>query len=389
MRINRLEDMELAGKRLLIREDLNVPLKDGLITNDARIRAALPTLRLAVEQGAKTIVLSHLGRPVEGLPLSRQPAVSLAPVAARLSELLDLEVPLLANWPDQSSDAPVALAENVRLLSGEQQNEDALAKQMVARCDLFVMDAFATAHRTQASTHGAICFAPVSCAGPLLVAELEAMHQALEAPARPFLALVGGSKISDKLPVLESLARKVDQLVVGGGIANTFIAAAGYPVGKSMYEAGLLDIARRLQETTQVHLPVDLVVASEISDRAEISIRSLDEVQEDEMILDVGPASTARLHQIISEAGTLLWNGPLGVFEVESFSAGTRQLAEAVAASRAFSLAGGGDTLAAIERFGVAEGMSHISTGGGAFLEAVAGLELPALVALNRRYQAA
>lgn len=387
MRFNRLEDMELAGRRLLIREDLNVPLQDGRITNDARILAALPTLKLALGKGARVILLSHLGRPEEGLPLCRQPSASLAPVAARLGELLDMQVPLLADWPSETSDAPLALAENVRLLRGERRNDEALAKSMVANCDMFVMDAFATAHRAQASTTGAVHFAPAACAGPLLAGELAALRQVLETPRRPFLAVVGGAKVADKLPVLQALAGKVDRLVVGGGIANTFLAALGHPVGRSIHEPELLEIATNLLETTRVQLPVDLLVARELSEGAATAVRRPAAVRDDEMILDVGPESADRLDDILSAAGTILWNGPLGVFELDSFSTGTRRLAEAVARSAAFSVAGGGDTLAAVDRFGVAEGMSHISTGGGAFLELVAGVRLPAVEALSRRYR--
>lgn len=381
----RLEDLDLAGRRLLIRQDLNVPLRAGAVASDARIRAALPSLRLALERGAKTIVLSHLGRPEEARPLNEQPEASLAPVAARLGELLNMQVPLLRDWPGSGSDGPLALAENVRLLAGEAQNDASLARRMVANCDIFAMDAFATAHRAQASTCGAIRFAPLACAGPLLAKELESMQRALQTRARPFLAIVGGAKVSGKLPVLESLAEKVDQLVVGGGIANTFLAAAGFPIGKSIYDAEQLQVAAALMQKTKVHLPRDLLTARELSETAETKIRLPDQVRADEMILDVGPESSARLAGMLAEAGTILWNGPLGVFELEPFSRGTRLMAGAIAESSAFSLAGGGDTLAAIEKFGVAGGISHISTGGGAFLELVGDMELPAVTALAER----
>jgi phosphoglycerate kinase len=387
--ILRMTDLDLAGKRVLIREDLNVPVKDGQVTSDARIRAALPTIRGALERGARVLVMSHLGRPKEG---EFDAALSLEPVAARLSELLGRKVPLLRDWLDGAEVAPgeVALLENVRFNKGEKKDAEDLARRMAALCDVFVMDAFGTAHRAEASTHGVARFAPVACAGPLLVNELVALEKALDKPARPLVAIVAGSKVSTKLTVLETLLGKVDQLIVGGGIANTFLAAAGFPVGKSLYEADMVDIAQRLIEQSRsrgvdIPIPTDVVVAKEFSVSAEADVKDAAAVAADDMILDIGPDTAERLAGIVERAGTVVWNGPVGVFEFDQFGEGTRTLASAIARSGAFSLAGGGDTLAAIEKYGVEEGISYISTGGGAFLEFVEGKTLPAVAVLQER----
>jgi phosphoglycerate kinase len=385
----RMSDLDLAGKRVLIREDLNVPVADGQVTSDARIRAAVPTLRLAIERGARVLVMSHLGRPREGV---RDPALSLAPVAARLSELLGRTVRLADDWLDGVEAAPgeVVLLENVRFNKGEKGDDEALARRMAALCDVFVMDAFGTAHRAEASTHGVARFAAVACAGPLLVKELEALETALEKPARPLVAVVGGSKVSTKLSVLEKLIEKVDQLVVGGGIANTFLAATGMPVGKSLHEPEMIDVARRLlmrsrERGVGIPVPVDVVVASEISAAAKANIKPVSEVGNGDMILDIGPDTAGQIAQIVVNAGTVIWNGPLGVFEFDQFGEGTRVLAQAIARSKAFSIAGGGDTLAAIEKYDVGGDISYISTGGGAFLEFVEGRTLPAVAILEHR----
>ena len=387
MTVVRMSDIDLAGKRVLIREDLNVPVRDGKVTSDARIRAALPTIRAAQEAGAAVMLMSHLGRPKEGQP---DEAFSLQPVAGRLSELLGREVPLVRDWIDGVDVAPgkVVLLENVRFLAGEKACDDALARKMAALCDVFVMDAFGTAHRAQASTYGVAEHAPVACAGPLLAAELEALGKALDNPARPMVAIVGGSKVSTKLDVLDALAGIVDYLIVGGGIANTFIAAAGHDVGKSLYEADMLDTARRLaaggEGRARIPVPTDVVVAGEFAN-VEGTTRAVDAVSGDELILDIGPETAAQFSEIIAGAGTVIWNGPVGVFEFDNFGAGTKALAEAIAASDAFSVAGGGDTLAAIDKYGVADRISYISTGGGAFLEFVEGKKLPAVEVLERR----
>jgi len=385
----RMIDLDLAGKRVLIREDLNVPVKDGAITSDARIRASLPTIRLALDKGARVMLMSHLGRPKEG---EFDPALSLEPVAVRLGELLGRRVPLLRDWLDGVEVAPgeVVLLENVRFNKGEKKDDEALARRMAALCDVYVMDAFGTAHRAEASTHGVGRFAPIACAGPLLAGELVALQTALEKPARPLVAIVAGSKVSTKLTVLESLLFKVDQLIVGGGIANTFLAAAGLPVGRSLHEPEMLDMARRLQAQSlergvEIPLPTDVVVAKEFSATAEADVKDVREVAADDMILDIGPDTADRLSAIVARAGTVIWNGPVGVFEFSQFGEGTRVLARAIARSAAFSLAGGGDTLAAIEKYGVEEGMSYISTGGGAFLEFVEGKTLPAVAMLEQR----
>ena len=375
-----MDQLSLAGKRVLIREDLNVPLRDGRVANIARLRAAVPTIEAAVAAGAGVILMSHLGRPVEGEPSEE---FSLSPVADALSALLGLPVSLQSDWP---ADAPQAgevwLLENVRFNVGEKSNSDELAKRYAGLCDVFVMDAFGTAHRAQASTHGVAKFAPQACAGPLLVGELDALGRALSEPASPMVAVVGGSKVSTKLAVLERLSELCDQLLVGGGIANTFLAAAGYPVGKSLHEPDLIPTARSLMAKTHIPLPVDVVVAKEFSETAEATVKLAAEVSEDDMILDVGPLSQQQMSEVLLAAGTILWNGPVGVFEFPAFAAGTRALATAVADSSAFSLAGGGDTLAAIDEFDIADRVSYISTGGGAFLEFVEGKELPAVAIL-------
>lgn len=383
----RMESLDLARKRVMIREDLNVPIADGRVTSDARIRAALPTIRMALGQGAAVILLSHLGRPVEGQP---DPQFSLRPVAEKLTELLGQEVRFAADWLDGFDIRPgeVVLCENVRFNVGEKANDPELAKKMAALCDVFVMDAFGTAHRAQASTEGVIHYAPVACAGPLLDRELETLEKALTEPVRPLLAIVGGSKVSTKLTVLEALLERVDELIVGGGIANTFIAASGYEVGKSLYEPELIHEAQALirkchDRGGSIPIPRDVVVATEFSAHAEACLRNVDEVAEEEMILDIGPLTAIEYSEIIAGAGTIIWNGPVGVFEFPDFAHGTRSIAEAIERSTAFSIAGGGDTLAAIDQFGVRDGISYISTGGGAFLEFVEGKTLPAVAALE------
>jgi phosphoglycerate kinase len=382
--VKTMGDLDIAGRRLLIREDLNVPLKDGVVTSDARIRAALPTLQAAVAAGASTLVMSHLGRPTEG---EFDAALSLAPVARRLSELLDLPVPLVT-LDSVPAIAPggVALLENVRFLPGETADSDELAQRLAGLCEIFVMDAFATAHRAHASTHGVARFAPTACAGPLLAGELDALGRALRQPERPMVAIVGGAKVSTKLAVLESLAELADHIIVGGGIANTFIAAAGFSVGKSLFEAELLDTARRIAAKVEVPLPVDVMVGKSIDAAQTAVLRGLDDIGADEMILDIGPQTARQLADGLEHAGTILWNGPVGVFELDQFGEGTRVLGEAIANSRGFSIAGGGDTLAAIDKYGVRPGISYISTGGGAFLEFVEGKPLPGVAALVERY---
>jgi phosphoglycerate kinase len=384
-----MTDTDLRNRRVLVREDLNVPVQDGVVTSDARIRAALATIRYAIDQHAKVFVLSHLGRPQEG---QEDPALSLAPVAARLSELLGKPVPLRKEWLD-GVDCPAGtavLCENVRFNKGEKKDDEALARRMAALCEVFVMDAFGTAHRAEASTHGVARFAPVACAGPLLVGELEALERALKQPARPLVAIVGGSKVSTKLLVLEALLEKVDQLIVGGGIANTVLAATGVAVGRSLYEKDMLDVARRLLDKaqargTQIPLPSDVVVGREFAATAHADVREVAQVRADEMILDIGPDTADRCAALLKAAGTIIWNGPVGVFEFAQFGEGTRAIAQAIASGKAFSLAGGGDTLAAIEKYGVEDGISYISTGGGAFLEFVEGKTLPAVAMLEER----
>ena len=381
-------DVDLAGNRVLIREDLNVPVVDGVISSDARIRAALPSIRAALDAGAAVMLMSHLGRPTEG---QFEDKFSLQPVAKRLSELLGRDVPLVRDWIDGVAIAPgdLVLLENVRFLAGEKACDTALAKKMAALCDVFVMDAFGTAHRAQASTYGVAEYAPIACAGPLLSAELAALGKALKNPARPLVAIVGGSKVSTKLTVLGALADIVDTLIVGGGIANTFIAAAGQNVGKSLHEPDMLGTARDLAandlDRADIPVPSDVVVATEFSADATAVIKSVDAVLDDELILDIGPQTSARFAEIIAGAGTIIWNGPVGVFEFDAFGNGTRALAEAIAASPGFSVAGGGDTLAAIDKYEVADQISYISTGGGAFLEFVEGKTLPAVAILESR----
>ena len=378
-----MSDLSLENQRVLIREDLNVPVRDGVVTSDARLRAALPTIEQAHAQGAAVMLMSHLGRPEEGEP---DASFSLAPVAACLSQLLGKQVTLIQDWESAAPDpGEILLLENVRFNAGEKANDPALAKRYAALCDVFVMDAFGTAHRAQASTHGVAEFAPTACAGPLLAAELDALERALTSPAPPMLAIVGGSKVSTKLTVLESLAQKCDSLIVGGGIANTFLAAAGYPVGKSLCEHDMLDTARALMRATSIPLPVDVVVATAFDQAAEATVKLASEVSDEDMILDIGPQAAQAIAEQLMKAGTILWNGPVGVFEFEQFSGGTRTVAQAIAASDGFSLAGGGDTLAAIDQFGIADNVSYISTGGGAFLEYVEGKTLPAVAMLAAR----
>jgi len=389
MSVVRMSDLDLAGQRVLIREDLNVPIEDGRITSETRILAALPTLKLALEKGAAVMVTSHLGRPKEGQWTQED---SLAPVARRLGELLGRDVPLIRDWVDGVEVKPgqLVLLENCRMNVGEGKDDEALAKKYAALCDVYVMDAFGTAHRAQASTHGAIRFAKIAAGGPLLMAELDALAKALKHPARPLLAIVAGSKVSTKLALLETLVGKVDQLIVGGGIANTFIAAAGHGVGKSLYEPDLLDTAKKIiavakARGAEVPIPSDVVVAPEFKADAPASVKPVDAVAADDMILDIGPETARRYAALIAQAGTVVWNGPVGVFEFDAFGKGTEALARAVAQSAAFSIAGGGDTLAAIEKYGVAEQVSYISTGGGAFLEFLEGKTLPAVAALEAR----
>jgi len=389
MSVLRMSDLDLAGKRVLIREDLNVPIDAGRITSETRILAALPTIRLALEKGAAVMVTSHLGRPKEGQWTDED---SLAPVAKRLGELLGREVPLVRDWLDGVDVEPgqLVLLENCRMNVGEAKDDEALSKRYAALCDVYVMDAFGTAHRAQASTHGAIRHAKIAAGGPLLMAELDALAKALEHPARPLLAIVAGSKVSTKLALLETLVGKVDQLIVGGGIANTFIAAVGHKVGKSLVEIDLLDTAKKIiadarARGADVPIPSDVVVAPAFAADAPATVKAVDEVGDDDMILDIGPHTARRYADLIAKAGTVVWNGPVGVFEFDAFGKGTETLARAVADSNAFSIAGGGDTLAAIEKYGVADKVSYISTGGGAFLEFLEGKELPAVAALGAR----
>ncbi len=389
MKITKMSSLDLANKRVLIREDLNVPIRDGAVGSDARIRASLPTIQAALNAKARVLVMSHLGRPEEGTYTEE---FSLAPVARRLSELLGLPVALKKDWLDgvEVASGEVVLLENVRFNKGEKKDSDELSRRMAQLCDVYVMDAFGTAHRAEASTHGVAKFAPIACAGPLLVNELSALETALEKPARPLLAIVAGSKVSTKLTVLESLLARVDQLIVGGGITNTFLAALGFKVGKSLYEPAMLDICKRLIEQSSkrgiaIPMPTDVVVAKEFSAKAEADVKSVSAVTAEEMILDIGPDSAEFMARMIADAGTILWNGPVGVFEFDQFGEGTRTLAVAIARSKAFSLAGGGDTLAAIEKYGIEDSISYISTGGGAFLEFVEGKKLPAVEILEQR----
>ena len=389
MSIQRMIDLDLAGKRVLIRQDLNVPVKNGTVTSDIRIQASVPTIQQALAQGAAVMVMSHLGRPEEG---HYDEAASLKPVAERLALLLDKPVRLEKDWIDGVTIAAgeVVLCENVRFNVGEEKNSDELGKKMAALCDVFVMDAFGTAHRAQASTHSVAKFAPAVCAGPLLASELDALGKALETPTKPLIAIVGGSKVSTKLTVLESLSTKVDQLIVGGGIANTFIAAAGFPVGKSLYEADLIPEAQRLMATakaagSEIPVPTDVVCAKEFSENAVATIKQVADVEADDLILDIGPDTAKHYAELLKSAGTIVWNGPVGVFEIEQFSHGTQTLSTAIAESSAFSIAGGGDTLAAIDKYGINDQVSYTSTGGGAFLEFLEGKELPAVAVLKSR----
>ena len=390
MPIVRMTDLDLAGKRVLIRQDLNVPVADGKVTSDQRLTASIPTLKLALEKGAAVMVMSHLGRPKEGV---WTPEDSLAPVAARLGELLGRDVPLVRDWLSADFEVKpgqLALLENCRMNVGEGKDDEALSKKYAELCDVFVMDAFGTAHRAQASTHGVIRHARVAAGGPLLMAELDALAKALDNPARPLLAIVAGSKVSTKLELLSSLVSKVDQLIVGGGIANTFIAALGHGVGKSLVENDLIDTAKKIMADAKargadIPVPTDVVVAPAFAADAPATVKAVDAVGADDMILDIGPDTAARYAQLIKDAGTVVWNGPVGVFEFDAFGHGTEALARAIAASKAFSIAGGGDTLAAVDKYGIADDVSYISTGGGAFLEFLEGKELPAVAALKSR----
>ncbi len=384
MNIIKMADLDLNGKRVLIREDLNVPIKDGKVSSDARIRASLPTIKLALEKGAKVMLMSHLGRPVEG---EYDEAFSLKPVADHLSSLLGQTVALVKDWQKgvELAEGELVLFENVRFNRGEKKDDEGLSKAYAALCDVYVMDAFGTAHRAQASTHGVGKFAQIACAGPLLAAELDALEKALDKPARPLVAIVGGSKVSTKLTVLEALSEKVDQLIVGGGIANTFLAAAGHGVGKSLCEHELVGAAKKLAAKTHIPIPVDVVVGKEFSEQAAATLKSVAEVEAEDMIFDIGPQTAAELSAIIAKAGTVIWNGPVGVFEFDQFGEGTKVISEAIANSPAFSIAGGGDTLAAVDKYDIADRVSYISTGGGAFLEFVEGKDLPAVVMLIER----
>lgn len=389
MSILKMSDLKLTGKRVLIREDLNVPIKNGEITSDIRIRAAIPTIQQALKEGAQVMIMSHLGRPEEG---AFEEQFSLAPVAKRLSQLLKMDVPLISTWVNgfKLGDKPIVLLENVRFNRGETDNDPDLCKKMANLCDIFVMDAFATAHRAESSTCGIIQFAPVACAGPLLTNELEALEKIMRNPKHPVVAIVGGSKVSTKLSLLDALVQKVDCLIVGGGIANTFIAAEGYTVGKSLYEPDLIDEAERLMLTAknrgaEIPVPSDVIVGEKLTSDAESSVRLVSQVDDNEKIYDIGPDTIKQLTDIIKKAKTILWNGPVGAFEIEQYSEGTRAIAQAIAASKGFSVAGGGDTLAAIEAYHVADKISYISTGGGAFLTFLEGKPLPAIVALEDR----
>ena len=388
MTVKQMTDLDLAGKRVLIREDLNVPVKDGKVTSDARIRAALPTIEHALKAGAKVMIMSHLGRPTEG-QFDQQ--YSLQPVANHLGELLNRDVPVVADWQNSTElntlvkKGELVLLENVRFNTGEKKDSEALAKAYAALCDVFVMDAFGTAHRAQASTHGVARFAPIACAGPLLAGELQALAKALNEPAKPVVAIVGGSKVSTKLTVLEALSDKVDQLIVGGGIANTFLAAAGHQVGQSLYESELIPAAKALAEKVTIPLPTDVVCGKEFSETAAATLKNAADVADDDMIFDIGPDTAAAFNQILATAGTIIWNGPVGVFEFDQFGEGTKALSLAIADNQGFSIAGGGDTLAAVDKYNIADKVSYISTGGGAFLEFVEGKVLPAVAVLEAR----
>lgn len=384
MTVLKMNELDLDGKRVLIREDLNVPIKEGKIKSAARIQAALPTLRQALAQNAAVMVCSHLGRPTEGEPSVE---TSLQPVADYLSKALDRPVPLIKDYLDGVDVQPgdIVLLENVRYNKGEKKCDDALAQQYAALCDVFIMDAFGTAHRAEGSTYGVAKYAKVAAAGPLLAAELDALGKALDHPAHPMAAIVAGSKVSTKLDVLHSLSKICDQLIVGGGIANTFLAAAGHPIGQSLYEADLVDSARDIASKVNVPLPIDVVVAKEFAETAAATVKNIADVAADDMILDIGPKTAAHFAELLKAAKTILWNGPVGVFEYDQFGQGTQTLANAIAASPAFSIAGGGDTLAAIDKYGIADRISYISTGGGAFLEFVEGKTLPAVAILEQR----
>lgn len=384
MTVKLMTNLDLAGKRVLIREDLNVPVKDGKVTSGARIRAALPTIEHALKAGAKVIVMSHLGRPTEG---EFEEQYSLQPVADHLGALIGRTVPVVADWRNgvELNDGELVLLENVRFNLGEKKDDEALSRAYASLCDVFVMDAFGTAHRAQASTHGVAKFAPIACAGPLLAGELDALAKALHQPAKPVVAIVGGSKVSTKLTVLEALSEKVNQLIVGGGIANTFLAATGKPVGKSLYEQDLIPNAKALMTKVNIPVPVDVVVGKEFSESAEAITKGADEVVEDDMIFDIGPRTAAQFADILAGAGTIIWNGPVGVFEFDQFGEGTKALSLAIAANQGFSIAGGGDTLAAVDKYEIADKVSYISTGGGAFLEFVEGKVLPAVAVLEAR----
>lgn len=389
MSVIKMTDLDLAGKRVLIREDLNVPIKDGKVTSDKRIRASLPTIKFAMDAGAKVMLMSHLGRPTEG---EYDPQFSLKPVADKLADLLGVEVELKQDWLNgvDLENGQVALCENVRFNKGEKANDETLSKKMAALCDIYVMDAFGTAHRAQASTHGVGTFAPVACAGPLLAGELDALGKALNNPERPMVAIVGGSKVSTKLTVLDSLSKVVDQLIVGGGIANTFIAAEGHNVGKSLYEEDLVEEASRLRAAAQekggdIPVPTDVVTGKEFSESAVAETKKVEDVADDDMIFDIGPDTSAAYAEILKKAGTIVWNGPVGVFEFDQFGEGTKALGMAIAESHAFSIAGGGDTLAAVDKYNIADKVSYISTGGGAFLEFLEGKKLPAVAMLEER----
>lgn len=390
MSVIKMTDLDLAGKRVLIRQDLNVPIKDGEVTSDKRIRASISTIEHCIKAGAKVMIMSHLGRPTEG---EYAEEFSLKPVATRLSSLLDKKVTVVRDWLDGVGDlanGDVVLCENVRFNVGEKKNDDALSKKMAALCDVYVMDAFGTAHRAQASTHGVAKYAPVACAGPLLAGELEALGKALDNPKRPMVAIVGGSKVSTKLTVLDSLSTIVDQLIVGGGIANTFIAADGHNVGKSLYEEDLVDEAKKLKAAAQtkggdIPVPVDVICGKEFSESAAAETKNVDEVADDDMIFDIGPKTAAQFAEMLKSAGTIVWNGPVGVFEFDQFGEGTKTLGMAIAECDAFSIAGGGDTLAAVDKYDIADRVSYISTGGGAFLEFLEGKKLPAVEILEQR----
>jgi phosphoglycerate kinase len=384
LNVLKMKELDLKGKRLLIREDLNVPIKDGKVSSDARIRAALPTIKFAIEAGASVLLMSHLGRPTEG---EFAQEFSMQPVADHLGGLLDREVPVLESWENGVELVPgdVAILENVRFNVGEKSDDEDLAKAYASLCDVFVMDAFGTAHRAQASTHGVAKYAPTACAGPLLSSELESLGKALDNPARPMVAIVGGSKVSTKLKVLETLSDRVDQLIVGGGIANTFLAATGKPVGKSLYEPDLVGVSKALMEKTNIPVPTDVVVGSEFSESAVATLKSVDDVTSDDMIFDIGPATAEELAAMLADAKTIIWNGPVGVFEFDQFGEGTKAISNAIANSEGFSIAGGGDTLAAVDKYNIADKVSYISTGGGAFLEYVEGKVLPAVAVLESR----